>query len=138
MEISLNDLVCESIENPLGSDSKPLRSCSLEDIIAEKLRALLQQIPLNRSRPQDVFDIATMSRKHSEVLDTRKIGLFLLQKSEARQILATKQAFDAGIRDRAEIRYEAEIRASTPVFLPFKDAWIEVLDLITKTDIDDY
>jgi len=84
-----------------------------------------------------VFDIATMSRKHLESLDAGKIGLFPLQKSEARQIVATKQAFDASVRGRAEISYEAEIRASTPVFLPFEDAWVGVLDLIAKIGIPD-
>lgn len=100
VEISLNDVLCETREERLSSDSSPLRVCTLDDILAEKLRALLQQVPRNRSRPQDVYDIASMVRKHHGSIDPAKIASFLLRKSEARGIVATKGAFDQGVRAR--------------------------------------
>ena len=54
VEISLNDLVCETKQGRLKLDSQPILVCSLEDILGENLRALLQQIPRNSSRPQDL------------------------------------------------------------------------------------
>ena len=67
VEISLNDVLCETFEQALNFGDKPLRVCTLDDIVAEKLRALLQQVPRNRSRPQDVFDIASVIRRHALV-----------------------------------------------------------------------
>ena len=60
VEITLNDLVCDTQE---WADVEGLRVCSLEDILAEKLRSLLQQKPRNRNRWQDVYDICTYARR---------------------------------------------------------------------------
>ena len=53
-EISLNDIICETVSWKPDESSEPLLRCSLEDNLAEMLRALLQQPIHNRSRPQDV------------------------------------------------------------------------------------
>ncbi len=72
IEISFNDLVCEdNIKNI--SEGTDIIVCSLEDIISEKLRALLQQPVRKRYRYQDVFDIAYMKINHNNILDLRKI-----------------------------------------------------------------
>lgn len=42
--------------------SLPLRVSTAEDIVAEKLRALLQQALRNRTRRQDLLDIAALLR----------------------------------------------------------------------------
>ncbi len=49
LEITLNDLVCDTTE---WADVQGLQVCSLDDIVAEKLRSLLQQRIRNRNRPQ--------------------------------------------------------------------------------------
>lgn len=135
VEISLNDVLCETVEAQLGPGTSPLRVCTLDDIIAEKLRALLQQIPRNRSRPQDVFDIASMVRKHPSSVDPEKISSFLVQKSEARGIISTKRAFDEAVRERAVASYESEVHGFTTEFIPFDEAWGEVLVLISRLGI---
>jgi predicted nucleotidyltransferase component of viral defense system len=135
VEISLNDVVCETCERELHPSAKPVRVCTLDDIIAEKLRALLQQIPRKRSRPQDVFDIASMVRSHSDAIDLGKVSAFLIQKSEAREIIATKSAFDESVREKAEVNYEAEIRPFTTEFIPFVEGWGEVLRFVAKLRI---
>ncbi len=72
-------MLCECVEIDLdGSGRSKLRCCSLEDIIAEKLRCLLQQVIRKRRRPQDVFDIARAVRARSDV-DRKRIGEFLLK-----------------------------------------------------------
>jgi predicted nucleotidyltransferase component of viral defense system len=135
VEISLNDVLCETGEAQLGPGAGPLRICTLEDIIAEKLRALLQQVPRNRSRPQDVFDIASMLRKHADSIDLGKVSSFLIRKSEARQIVATKRAFDETVKKKAETSYDAEIREFTTEFITFDQAWSEVLILVSHLTI---
>jgi hypothetical protein len=122
IEISLNDVLCETDERELAGSTKPVRVCTFEDIIAEKLRALLQQIPRKRSRPQDVFDIASMARRHETTLDLGKVSAFLVRKSEAREIVATKGAFGDAVRARASVGYEEQIRPFTTEFIPFDEA----------------
>jgi len=130
VEISLNDVLCETMSQDVGASK--LRVCTLEDIIAEKLRALLQQIPRNRSRPQDVFDISSMLRS-GRALDVEKVALFLVKKSEARNIYARKSAFDEYVRANAEAAYnDLEIVGGR---IPFDDAWSDVLDLVSRLDI---
>lgn len=137
VEISLNDVLCETGDEQLSPEAKPLRVCTLDDILSEKLRALLQQVPRNRSRPQDVFDIASMLRKHPELIDPGKVSSFLLRKSEAREIVATKGAFNDDVRGRASLSYDAEVREFTTEFIPFDDAWAEVLALVSRLTIPD-
>lgn len=115
----------------------PLRVCSLDDIIAEKLRAILQQVPRNRQRPQDVFDIASMIRRHGNAVNLVKISEFLIKKSAAREIIASKGAFNTAARELAAHSYDAQIRPFTTDFIPFEEAWDEVLNLVSKLDIPD-
>jgi hypothetical protein len=49
LAVSLNDPICGIVEVDIAS-SNPLHVCQLEDIVAEKLRALLQQPLRNRRR----------------------------------------------------------------------------------------
>jgi predicted nucleotidyltransferase component of viral defense system len=137
LEISFNDILCETIHWQIHPSAKPLLSCTLEDIIAEKLRALLQQIPRNRSRPQDVFDIASRVRAHPETLDLGKVSAFLLTKSEARAISPRKSAFNDEVRTRAVAGYDTEIGSQTSEFIPFDEAWEEVLRLVNRLAIPD-
>lgn len=137
LEISLNDVLCETAEHQLHPSAKPLRVCTLNDIIAEKLRALLQQIPRKRSRPQDVFDIASMVRLHGNTLDLSKVSAFLVQKSEAREIVAAKSSFNESVREKAIVNYQKEISGNTTAFIPFDEAWDEVLLLVSRLSIPD-
>ncbi len=137
LEISLNDVLCETAEHRLHPSAKPLRVCTLNDIIAEKLRALLQQIPRDRTRPQDVFDIASMVRLHGSTLDLSKVSTYLVEKSEAREIVAAKSSFNESVREKAFVNYQKEIRDNTTAFIPFDEAWNEVLLLVSRLSIPD-
>jgi predicted nucleotidyltransferase component of viral defense system len=133
VEVSFNDLVCEDCP---WTGNESLRVCSLEDILAEKLRSLLQQKIRNRSRCQDVYDIAGRMRRSD--IDRGKIGRYLKQKAEIREIEVRKSAFDSVVRDRASFGYERRIREEAPGdFIPFEDAWQDVLSLVASLDIPD-
>jgi predicted nucleotidyltransferase component of viral defense system len=137
VEISLNDVLCETAEEELHPSAKPVRVCTLNDIIAEKLRALLQQVTRGRTRPQDVFDIASMVRRHANTIDPSKISAFLVQKSEAREIVATKSSFNAAVREHAAVNYDQEIAPFTTAFIPFDEAWDDVIRLVSRLGIPD-
>ncbi len=137
IEISLNDVLCETDTRELGVSQHYVRACTLEDIIAEKLRALLQQAVRKRSRPHDVFDIASMVRPHGSTLNLSKVSSFLVEKAEARGIVAQRSAFNDSIRKRAFAGYDTEIRPSTTVFIPFDEARSEVVAFVARLHIAD-
>jgi predicted nucleotidyltransferase component of viral defense system len=133
LEVSLNDLVCETCE---WTGAESLSVCSLEDILAEKLRSLLQQKPRNRHRFQDVYDIARYTRRRD--VDRQKIAGFLLQKAKIRDIEVRKSAFDDEMRRMASVEYDRRIGEQAPDdFIPFADAWRDVLSLVQSLDIPD-
>nr|WP_254053769.1 hypothetical protein [Singulisphaera sp. GP187] len=78
-----------------------------------------------------------MLLKHLELIDPGKVSSFLLRKSEAREIVATKGAFNDDVRGRASLSYDAEVREFTTEFIPFDDAWAEVLALVSRLTIPD-
>lgn len=81
VEISFNDVVCETVSVHFGrGDVSSIMLCTLNDIVAEKLRAIIQQVVRNRNRPQDVYDIARSVRVEHARLDVGKIGHYLREK----------------------------------------------------------
>lgn len=133
IEISFNDLVCET---RIWTGVNSVRVSSLEDILAEKLRSLLQQKTRNRNRYQDVYDIARYVRQSD--IDRSKIGRFLLEKSRVREIEVRKACFDDVIRKMASADYDVHIHEQAPHnFIPFDDAWQDVLSLVQSLDITD-
>jgi len=137
LEISLNDVLCETFEKKLSESSRPLRVCSLEDILAEKLRALLQQLIRNRNRPQDVYDVASRMRERGGEVDVDKVTRFLVVKSKARGIEPRKSSYDDQVRAFAFQNYDAEISSQATTFIPFDEAWAEVLSLVGRLGIPD-
>jgi predicted nucleotidyltransferase component of viral defense system len=137
VEISFNDVVCETQRRQLSlRHPAEIRVCSLEDILAEKLRALLQQVIRNRNRPQDVFDLARMVRDHGQALDLAKVAAFLVQKSTARGIAVTRASFSADeVKARAAFEYDKVILDSTTDRIPFEEAWASVLALVGQLAI---
>lgn len=136
VEISLNDIVCETVETRLeGDGSVAVTVCALEDIVAEKLRALLQQIPRNRTRPQDVYDIARIVR--SDSLDEAKVASYFIEKCKDRGVVPAKSSFIDEVRARAEVEYELRIGPIGQEFIPFDDAWLVVQDLVSRLSIPD-
>ncbi len=137
LEISFNDLVCETTTLSLREeDSAKLKLCALDDIVAEKLRALLQQAPRKRNRPQDVYDIAFCSREFHRELNLASIAKYLQEKSVVRNIAVSKSAFNEEIRDLAARDYDMRIQPMAGVgFIPFDEAWEAVLSLVDSLDI---
>ena len=133
LEITLHDLVCDTAE---WAGVQGLRVCSLEDILAEKLRSLLQQKTRNRNRWQDAYDICMCMRRPG--IDRDKIAEYLKQKSAIREIEVRKANFDDEIRERACVDYEVHVRTQAPRdFIPFDDAWQAVISLVQSLDVPD-
>jgi len=134
VEISLNDPVCEAVVVE-RADLRDVRVCTLEDIVAEKLRALLQQEVRNRYRPQDLLDIACVLETNA-ALDIAKVARFLAIKAQARDIIVSKAAFAAPELKRRTKELYAGMEGTTRVRFPdFDAAWLALLGLVARLDI---
>jgi predicted nucleotidyltransferase component of viral defense system len=134
VDISLNEPICDSTALSIG-DNRQLRVSTIEDIVAEKLRALLQQPLRNRRRPQDVLDVAVIVRERP-TLDVERVGSYLLRKAAARNVRVSRAAFRAEeISARARIGYAALERTTRTLFIPFDEAWAEVERLVARIAI---
>jgi predicted nucleotidyltransferase component of viral defense system len=114
---------------------KSRKRVPLEDIIAEKLRALLQQPIRHRNRWQDVFDIARIVLHPEAQLDIDKVSTFFVRKCQHRDIQPHKSSFDENVRGLAEVDYDKRLRIQAPDnYIPFDDAWNAVLGMVRRLD----
>lgn len=134
VEISLNEPICASVGVDINA-AHPLAVSTVEDIVAEKLRALLQQPIRNRSRRQDMLDIAVILRG-TENPDRAKVTEYLLRKAAARDVPVSREAFRGEeIKRRAAEGY-GELAATTrKTFVPFEDAYAEVMEFVKHLDL---
>jgi predicted nucleotidyltransferase component of viral defense system len=95
VDISFKEKVVNTAEVTIEEPDVTIRAYSFEEIIAEKLRATLQQVKRNRNRRQDVFDIRWLVDRYAPDQASREIILStLLEKSEDRDIVPTLESFD--------------------------------------------
>lgn len=135
IEISGNDVVGDSQLMRISPGMPQIRVATAEDIIAEKLRALLQQPIRNRTRRQDVLDIAVMLKRRSD-FDLEALAEYMDKKCRARDIEPSRSSFqNPEIKRRAQVEYD-ELRHSTRVlFIPFEEAWELVIELVKSLPI---
>jgi predicted nucleotidyltransferase component of viral defense system len=141
LEVTLNDKICEEVTYQV--DGKDIKVGSLNDIIAEKLRALIQQITRNRSRPNDVFDIWFFHKNLGHLLDIDKISEFLLKKSEDKDVkkLVVKSTFqkNSELYKRASDEFDrVKNRVNSNIEFPtYDEAFDELLKIVAKLKIPD-
>jgi len=129
VEISINEPVCAEQSVPLTATTT-LRVSTLEDIVAEKLRALLQQPIRDRARKQDLLDIAVILEAN-QPLDAAQIASFLQQKAAARNVPVSRAAFhNPEIAVRAQRDYDTLAVTTRIRFIPFAPALTRVLQFI--------
>jgi predicted nucleotidyltransferase component of viral defense system len=118
VEISLNEPICAAEEIELAS-ANSLQVSTQEDIIAEKLRALLQQVPRNRTRPQDVLDIV-VALNRGAYLRPDVVADFLRRKAASRNVEVSMNLFLAEeLWSRAEQGYAELQSTARDLFVPF-------------------
>lgn len=131
VEISLNEPICADERVPLDT-THAIRVSTVEDIVAEKLRALLQQRIRRRTREQDLLDIALLVRHHSD-LDLARIAAFLERKAAARGVPVSRAAFsDPELARRAGQDYAALAPTTRVEFIPLQEA-LEALQRLVAT-----
>jgi hypothetical protein len=137
VDVSINEPIGADKRLALGDGNRALRVSTPEDIVAEKLRASLQQKETIRSRerPQDLLDIAHLLRRNTP-LDLGDISRFLLRKAEARDVPVSKAAFkDRELAQRANYGYEELRETVRGDFVPFDEALQLLFRLVEQLEI---
>lgn len=93
IDISLNEKMPESEDLKIG-DGVTLRIYSLNDLVAEKIRSLLQQVVRNRFRRQDVFDLNLLLTSRANEMKCEAILKSLREKASSRGIEVQSDSLD--------------------------------------------
>jgi len=135
IEIAFGECVCETI--PIAIEGQfSLRVCTLEDIMAEKLRSLLQQVTRRTTRKQDVLDLAVILQSRM-AFDVQKVSEFLRMKAPVRNVRATKSALKhPDVKERAKVGYDS-LKQMAKMFIPFEEAFAMVMGLVDSLSIPD-
>lgn len=108
VDISFKEKVLNTEEVVIEDPDISILTYQYEEIIAEKLRALLQQVRRDRTRRQDVFDIRWLVERYQPDAATRSVILeALITKAESRDITPTQESFDdPGLKERSAREWE--------------------------------
>ena len=121
MDYSLNEPT-PNVDHVMLGQGDSLQVYSLTDLIAEKYRALLQQVSRNRHRRQDIFDLFLLLEVFSSLDDVekQKIHDSLMSKAMARGITPMIESIDdSELRKRAQRDYPTlanEVAGDLPDF----------------------
>lgn len=95
VDISFKERVINATELVIEDPDVSILAYQYEEIIAEKLRALMQQVIRDRTRRQDIFDIRWLIERYRPDDATNAIILQALRaKAEARCLAVTRDGFD--------------------------------------------
>jgi len=134
LDVSLNEEICATTYILLD-DVHRIRISAKEDIVAEKLRALLQQPIRNRHRCQDLRDLATLQ---DVPVDRGLVAAYLQRKSIAPGIAVTRTAFHhSEVAARAQRDYDALRETARNVFVPYDEALRRLYALVDDLPIPD-
>lgn len=127
VEISFRDQVYAFQELNLNGAGVAIRAFTIHELIAEKLRALLQQPVRMRNRRQDVYDIAFLLDSH-ELNDTDKLAVLttLIKKCRIRGIDVQPDSINGDeIRQRAEAEWHT-LALEIGELAPFEERFLIV------------
>ena len=129
MEVSFRDQVYAFQELHLTNANVGVQAFTLEELIAEKLRALLQQPLRDRNRRQDVFDIAYLLDGHQPDAAVRATILeTLIDKCRTRGIEPNRLSIEnPEVRERAEREWET-LRLELSDLPSFDERFAKVAD----------
>lgn len=108
VDVSFKDQVYSYQELRLADAGVAVRAFSLHELVAEKLRAQLQQTTLDKYRRQDIYDIALLV-DHANLTQNDRVTIhaILIEKCRTRGILPDARSIDdPEVRRRAETNWK--------------------------------
>jgi predicted nucleotidyltransferase component of viral defense system len=142
IDYSFNE-VTHKIDDLLIDDGEGILAYGFEDLFAEKLRSIHQQVVRNRSRRQDIYDLHYLIKNTQAPSEEEKMNIlrFLFDKSQRRLpdgMLHINSLEDEDIKKRSSEDYyllAAEIKGDLP---NFEDAYAVVNDFYKSLPWGDY
>lgn len=139
LQVTLCERICETVHARIGGVA--VRTAALEDMVADKLKTLLQQTRRHQVRTSDVYDLWYALEAAPLVADPSAVGPILLQKAAAWPGLLPLTAarfHDEAVRSFAEAGYR-RLRNEQPAlpFPPFDAVWASVLGFVARLGLDD-
>lgn len=132
IDFSLNEPIIDIEEIDLG-DGVSLQAYALTDLIAEKLRALMQQEKRNRYRRQDIYDLRFLLESGINAAQKEAVLKNLITKAIARGIEPNRDSLsDPELRRRSKKEY-AFLADEIPGNLPDFDESFEVVELFYRS-----
>lgn len=130
IEISFRDHVYSYQELKLSEAGASIRAFTVHEIVAEKLRALLQQPIRNRNRRQDVYDISYLKERYGlDSDDIAKIYKIFMEKCRTKGISPDQDSFDdPEVKKRAQADWET-LALEVGDLPPFEERFAMVREL---------
>lgn len=130
VDLSFKEPLNNISNHNLDDSDISIKAYSLEDLMAEKIRSLLQQIDRDRFRRQDVYDISWLADNSEYTNETKEIILSsLLLKSEVKGLTINIDSIDnPEIAERSERNWQS-LQDELPYDLPaFSDCFEKARD----------
>lgn len=115
---------------PGCSDNKSILISGIEDILADKLTAMLRQPWRLTNRPQDLFDVVHILRFSQISINLDKLKQYFEFRCLARTLVPAPGCFDSQIKAITRPRYDELVRLAGDSFIPFEDAWKMFLEAV--------
>jgi hypothetical protein len=142
-EVELQVTLCERICRTVGAriGGVEVHAAALEDLVADKLKALLQQAPRHQIRESDVYDLWYALVAAPLVVDPADVGPILRAKAAVwpdLSPLTPARYRDEAVRSFAEAGYR-KLRVTRPdlPFPPFDAVWAAILDFVDALGLDE-
>lgn len=138
LQLTLSEIICETVIRTI--DGLHVHAASLEDIMAEKLKALLQQVSRETVRSPDVFDVWYFTTASPLDVDPAVVTRYLLEKKKqwpSMPDLTKNQFRRKSVVQHSVQNYEALARLLPPTFdlVPFRTAYECVLRFVDRLEL---
>ncbi len=139
MQVTLCEAICRTVRARF--DGVPVLAAALEDVVADKLKAILQQVPRHQVRESDVFDVWYALERAPFIPDPAVVSACLRDKVAMwprLQPVTAARFRDDGVRAFAEAGYR-KLRELYPETNgpPFDEAWGALLRFVDALDLPD-
>lgn len=140
MQLTLSEIICATeIRQSRGI---PVHVASLEDILAEKLKALLQQVPRDTVRSTDVYDLWYFTSQAENRVRAEDVTPILVEKRKqwpAMPAVSKSKYRSEDLIEHSQAEYAAigDLLEPGARFVPFEEAFEHVLAFVDQLQVPD-
>lgn len=140
MQLTLSEIICAT--EVRQSRGVPIHVASLEDIVAEKLKALLQQVPRDTIRSTDVYDLWYFTSQAENRVRAEDVTPILLEKRKqwpAIPAVSKSEYRSTDLIEHSQGQYDTigDLLEPGARFVPFEEAFEHVLAFVDQLQVPD-